>query len=699
MRDTASAAHDIGAARRAAAAGAARALYRLPKGMLLGVLLAALAVGCSEADTRTITLVRVASEAAPSCGAPDDGRSLIVRALGDFPSDESTARAAVVAAGVRLDIDSFPVATQALSLEVLGAGGAVRAVGRSAPLLGGIDALADGAELPVFMAPLGGACATGPPLAARVRPLLARSGAGAVVVGGVSLAGEPVHTVEYYDPASASFSLLAERLYGTDALGLTGASATGLPDGRVLIAGGPASAYQIYDPASGFSPALFLDPGRAYHAAVAIGPSQVLLAGGCGALAADARCTADSALRTSSIVDLDAGTVRAGPALAQRRIGGSAALVGGGAVLLSGGVDLDGAPLTTAERVFLDGSRTSEVIVGTAAVGASAARLLSGSVLTGFAPAGAESAATVAVLTPTGASPRALADAPVAVAGATLTALEDGSALALVGGQALRYEPVSGRFRVLDGLNLELAAPAAEGEGGLPAAEHAAALLDDGSVLVVGGRPSNESDVGDGAQAWIVRPGLDGPLDGEVAVSFGSPELAALAVASDPGRGALVADAAVPHYLLSASASTALPSEWLIAAGPQFGRVDIETRVRIDDGGVAVLFGFRDAAEHFALVLLPGQRASLFALAGGTARAVTACTAETVAQDDLRDGDDAVGLAVRVDDARVRASIGARTLIECEGFDAAPRGYVGVGVVGSAGAGLRIDTLSARRLP
>ena len=106
-------------------------------------------LGCSGQDTLALQLVRIAPSADPQCGAPADGRTLVVTGLGDFPAADVTTVSRQIAAGESLTIDSFPLDTRVLRVEVLGDAGAVRAHGKTSPT--DLAALASGAHLPVFM--------------------------------------------------------------------------------------------------------------------------------------------------------------------------------------------------------------------------------------------------------------------------------------------------------------------------------------------------------------------------------------------------------------------------------------------------------------------------------------------------------------------------------------------------------------------
>src|SRR4051794_6814091 len=70
---------------------------------------------------------RAAPPAAPGCGAPADARPLLVRALGESAPGADTVRSVDLAAGAFV-VDGLPAALAGVELEVLGDGGAVRAI-------------------------------------------------------------------------------------------------------------------------------------------------------------------------------------------------------------------------------------------------------------------------------------------------------------------------------------------------------------------------------------------------------------------------------------------------------------------------------------------------------------------------------------------------------------------------------------------
>jgi PKD repeat protein len=101
-----------------------------------------------------------------------------------------------------------------------------------------------------------------------------------LVVGGVRRIGpdsELLRSAEIYDPASASWSMTAGNLTGTESSAHL--ITVSLPDGNVLVVGSSNS--QVFNPASGmFSQAIALNTPRTAAAAALLPNGRVLLAGG-----------------------------------------------------------------------------------------------------------------------------------------------------------------------------------------------------------------------------------------------------------------------------------------------------------------------------------------------------------------------------------------------------------------------------------
>ncbi|MBA3391166.1 MAG: hypothetical protein H0T89_00910, partial [Deltaproteobacteria bacterium] len=277
-------------------------------------LLTVMLAGCSDPAAR-VTLEPIRPIADDPCGRPVGATELRVIA---YSTRGEIVRA--VALDGALDITDFPADTEQLGVEVRIGGGEIAAAGKTAPL--DFGALADGAAIPVFMAPPDGFCRTGALHHARIAPLVARAGDGVLVVGGVDAAGTPLATAERYDPATGTFSEVSVPAVLGET-GFVGATLTALADGRVVLSGGPQPVATIYDPVTHTFGESVLIEGRAFHAAVATGERGVLLAGGCSSVAVGA-CSGVVRLSSRAYEATATNTLRErlpGPALRVGRLG------------------------------------------------------------------------------------------------------------------------------------------------------------------------------------------------------------------------------------------------------------------------------------------------------------------------------------------------------------------------------------------
>jgi hypothetical protein len=603
--------------------------------------------------------------AGSTCGRAADGRKLLVTALGDFAA---TSRA--VALDAPIAIGDFPVDTRQLTIEMLGDNGAVRAIGKTAPLV--LGDLGDGAVVPIMMAPPEGFCPVGPLAAARDRPLIVRLGPGALVLGGRDDAGA-VRTAEYYDPATGQFSAVTvPSVYGT-ALGFTGAAATAMPDGRAVISGGPSSAFAVFDPKTReVQLPGTLGQVRAYHAAVALDNDRIELIGGCSLLnQASGACEPGSADPTTArIVAIKTGDFADGPRPARARLDGTALLEPAGAelgdprrVLVVGGVDATGAPVASIERADPVDAAPATAAPGPPGV---VAALAGGAIVVGFAPAGAPAAGATAVIAPA-ADPTAVASAP-ARADAALVPLEDGGVLALGDGPPARYAPARARWAAI---------PFA-GDGPVGLTGHGAVRLDDGTVLVVGGHDASGRA---SAGAWIYRPALIGPFAG---AATATPAVADADAPLDPLDPALVTIDSTGWALAGRGPGL---GAWVIVTGPTFVDGTLAATVR-PTGGFAALVGFVAPDRFDAVILTPGAAARLDRHRGAI---TTPCTGSVV--DAAIGGGDPVTVTIVRAAGRVTASVGGRPVLTCALPDG-ERGAFGLGPLGPAALGVAIVSVS-----
>jgi hypothetical protein len=632
--------------------------------------LAVAASGCAGEETIAITLARVAPPGAEDCGAPADARTLIVTALGEHPPSGATAFAPDLTVGGALRV---PVSTRVVAIEVLGAAGVLRTVGRTAPFE--VAELDDGASLAIAMAPPRGFCPVGPMAEARIAPLVAPAAGGVLVAGGAG-----ARRVEWYDPARGAFEDLGEALYGGSNTGLIGASMTALDDGRVVVAGGARPAFQLFDPETmRFGSALLLEEARARHAAVALADGRVLLAGGCAELDAEGACVPGTALASSMILDVDRAELTSGPPLLAPRIDALAIREPGGGVLLVGGHDGDGQAHRAGERI--------DVAAGVAEPVADLAALVAAPLVSGSALAISDEGG-LSMLAPGATAVAPLGFAPQ-LASVTASSLEDGRVLVIGGGVAALVAPGTGRVADL-----------ADAPGAAQAAarwDHAATRLPDGSVLVVGGRDEHGAGRDD---AQLFRPDLTGPFTSGAAIAFGSRELAEQVVPRDAARAEfLAASGQVPAHLRvvsSGDGAHGLATEWAVVAGPRFSAPKLELRLGADDGA-AVLLAFRDPERRWELRLREGQAPELWQLEGAEALRARGCDATPVPQGALGSASRTEPIAVEVSGAGLRARAGGEEVLACAEVRELPFGHVGVAPLGADGAAVRIDALLVER--
>lgn len=164
-----------------------------------------------------------------------------------------------------------------------------------------------------------------------------------LVVGGETTNSVVVSSAEIYDPVAGTFS-------ATDSMSIPRevATATLLPDGRVLIAGGEngtsaVSSAETYDPTSGAFTLLLaqMTTSRAGHSAVLLNNGKVLLVGGID--------NTNTALKSAELFDPTTNTFSATGSMQNQRVLQVSAPLHDGRVIVAGGVSTSGVVHANAE--------------------------------------------------------------------------------------------------------------------------------------------------------------------------------------------------------------------------------------------------------------------------------------------------------------------------------------------------------------
>jgi len=582
-----------------------------------------------------------------------------------------------VALDETLAIASFPADTEQIGVEVLIGGGEIGAAGKSAPLV--FDSLADGTTIPVFMAPPDGFCEVGGMTEARAQPLVARAGAGVLVVGGIGPAG-PLSTAEYYDPVTATFSSVAvPQVLTEDPQGFTGAALATLPDGKVALSGGPHNAVVVFDPeVRAFTTDPALIESRAFHAALAVGDQDVVLAGGSSGVSGLSHSglprrqvqlyhlnkigapDPKALLPTTNNLRIDARLFDLGIQLdGQRRY------------LLAGGTGDPG----LSDRFTLDPDVNTTTLPGGFV---QAVALDGGAVLTAFGDDAAASASgAVSVY-----APDALAARPTTKAAADqfvrLIALEDGR-VAAFGGQPMAGDPM-GRVQIYDPTRDAWASGSMTSSGPGPLTSPSLVRLADGTVLVLGGAVS--------PRAWIYRPSLVGPASGSVTVAPTSETNRGVLTAPDPGTVMRVLSPS-PAWILTAPGD-ALTARALVG-GPRMAIGSVGATVHVGAGGVALIAQQLGPGQAIVAELMPGQPPRLVQLDAGGEHQVCSQPPALLAFDPAAP----VTLRLSISDHDARLSLGGGEILAC-GIVATDRGSWGLAALG-AGAQVAVDSVTVER--
>ncbi|GIW70566.1 MAG: hypothetical protein KatS3mg102_0108 [Planctomycetota bacterium] len=428
------------------------------------------------------------------------------------------------------------------------------------------------------------------------------------VLGGVDAAGNALAEVQVYDAGEDLWQLKGSGLLAPRA----GAQATVLPGGvQVLLSGGhdgtgaPLAFDEVYDVRTELARAV-AGPGaaRTGHTATLLPDGRVLIAGG---------TTASGVTASTLLIDPRGPTPTAtvGPPLAQPRSGHGAAIAAG-LLVVFGGRDAAGAPLASLEAIAADLSGSFAPLLDGAG---HPVMLLQARADAAAAPLGTRqiviSGGRGTAGRPLGTIERLDVEAGLAVAARTeLLAPRDGHSLTPLGGGAML---VTGGGTAIAELYLPPLPPAGSAPAVSPVlelprgrAEHAAAALASGRVLVAGG--------------------TDGVVEG------GRLRALADAVLFDPAAGPAQPDfitstavLATPRRLHTA---TALGGERALIAGGMDSAAAYVATLEIYDGTldafVPAAASLPTGTARHAAVSLPGGRVLI---AGGATPAGTTAAA------------------------------------------------------------------------
>jgi hypothetical protein len=621
-------------------------------GYLLAVILAWLA-GCGDQPAAVVLQPLFGTQR--QCARTSEARLLLVTS---HNANNDVTVAVSLDDPTAVDLRTMPTTTTQLSAQLVGPAGEVVAVGNSMPLPWAD--LQSGTSVAVYMAPEQGGCDIAPMNMARLSPLVAAAGAGALVLSGGTLAGDVADlSAEYFDPDANVFVAVELPTVFATAATLQGSAVLSRSDGTAIVFAAGTGAYAVFDPvARSFNKPRVFD-NRWQFSVAEFPDGRVAVAGGCRT-ASNGRCVSDPTLRVVAI-DLAADDITTIGNLAEPQLGAQLLwqASGGGrgdSLLLVGGSNLAGFAASVAQRINIANGAVSTVSAAGQAV-----TLDSGAILTGYASAQLAGSSQVNVIPPGSAQSRPFAgDAPRS--GPTLVAQQDGEVLVIGGGADVsQFLPSTGATSKI----------VARGDA-MPAVKSSAAVrLGDGSVLVVGG-DSNGSPL---ASAWRYRPSLLGPASATVLLSAAMST--AGFTATDPSELTLSGN----EFILAPAGATT--RALAVIGGPRRMTATLTADLRVSSGGIALLFDYLGPDQWLGVELVPGSKAQL--LQRQISGDGVICSGAMVA---LLSED--ATLVMKVTESSVEVRRGGQPVLQCALSNVKRRrGLWGLGAVG-AGTTLRV---------
>jgi len=230
-------------------------------------------------------------------------------------------------------------------------------------MVGGQDSSGKAIALAELYDPITGTFrATGSLQTARLNPTVTLLGNGDVLVAGGyegTSSGTPLATAEIYDPQSGHFTAT-----GSMGTGRRNATATRLPDGRVLVAGGyngkAVNSPEVFDPrADSFEPAMAMSTPRRYPTASLLPSGAVLVVGGFATSDGNPLSSSERYVQSGWPWLNNSGRFVQTGSMHTARGRHTASLLGHNSVLIAGGFDGQ-APLASAELYTINLQTFSE---------------------------------------------------------------------------------------------------------------------------------------------------------------------------------------------------------------------------------------------------------------------------------------------------------------------------------------------------